>query len=320
MTAIPQLLPAPSQPTQQPYLTPAQFRAYPTWLDTSNLIPGGLASVQDDDLADVLLAASSWADDVCEGMRLSAHLVTGEQWETRVAGGRITIQPRDIPVRGITALSYGWDPASMAALALPDASVRISAGRLVSFRPGGAQAFMGPAIQFGPGPASNGKVYGTWSYPAGFASTFLSASCAASAATITLADPTCVMPGDTLRIYDQGQDGSGASEALTVATTYVPQVPTVPPTFTSVPLASNTLYAHAAGTGITGFERRALQAVIAYSVALLMREDVADMDPSPESQFGPAVRTASGDRGGAPGSGLVNDARGWLARYRPVWR
>src|SRR5580698_5190787 len=99
MTAIPVLLPPQSQPTTQAYLTPAQFTAYPTWLDLDNLVPGGLASLQDDALADALLAASSWADSMCEDMRLSAHYVTNENLTGRVAGGRITLQPRDVPIR-----------------------------------------------------------------------------------------------------------------------------------------------------------------------------------------------------------------------------
>ena len=68
---------------------------------------------------------------------------------------------------------------------------------------------------------------------------------------------------------------------------------------------------------MTGMPRRLLQAVIAYGVALLMREDVSDEEPA--SGFGPAARTTSGARGGA-GAGLVNDAYGWLAPFKPTMR
>ena len=319
MTAIPVLLPPQSQPATAGYLTPAQFTAYPTWLDLDNLVPGGVASLQDDALADALLAASSWADSICDGMRLSAHYVTGEQLTSRVAEGRITLQPRDVPIRSITSLQYGWDPSSMTALSLPDASMWTENGRLVSFRPGGGtQQFTGPAIQFGAGPSPHGRVYVTWSYAAGFPSTFLSASCASGAASVMLDDPTGVLPGDVLRIYDTGETSAGASEALTVASSYVPQVPASPPVPTSIPLAAGTAFAHAAGTGITGFPRNAIQAVIALTVAVLMREDVSAEEPA--SGFGPAARTTGAAQRGGKAAGLVNDAGGWLARFKPVWR
>lgn len=296
----------------RPYLTAAQFTAYPSWLDLDNLIPGGVASVQTDELTDILLQASRWADNICDNMRLSAHLVSGENQRTTVGRvGRITIRPRDIPLRGIVSLSYGWDPSSMITLGLPVASMWIEAGRRVSFSPGAGQSFTGPAIQFGNPPAPESAVYVTWSYVAGYPSATI-ASAAANASSITLSDPTGVLPGDVLRIYD-----SGVSEALTVASTYTPANPTIPPTPTAVPLAANTLNAHAAGTGVTGFPREILQAVICYTVALLMREDVAD--EVPQSRFGPASRTTTAGRGGQAG-GLINDAEQLLAPYRPTFR
>lgn len=316
------LLPASTQPITRPYITPAQFAAYPTWLDLTNLVPNGLASLQTDDLSDVLLAASSWADDVCEGMRLSAHLVTGENITGRVSGGgRVTIQPRDIPVCSVTALSYGWSPDAQTALALAPGVIRDEGGgKLLSFRTGGGSAFIGPAIQFGGGPVGlGGQAYVTWSYVAGFVTCALSASCAKGASSVTVDDPTGIMPGQTLRIYDEGEDKSGASEALTLSATYVPQVPTVPPTATSIPLASPTLFAHGEGTGLTGMPRTMLQAVIVQAVALLMRTDVSGEEPS--SDFGPAARTTmGGDREAGAAGGLVNQAERWLYRFRPVWR
>jgi hypothetical protein len=289
------------------------FRAYPTWLDTDNLLPGGVEAIQDDVLADVLLSASDWAVGEVENMPLHGHFVQGENTTARAkGGGRLFIRPKHIPVRAITALSYGWDPATLSSLALPDSSMWIEDGRRVTFSPGGGLDFTGPAIQFGGGGRPGALTYVDWSYVAGYPSTYLPEAVAGGASSIEVADPTSILPGDVLRIYDPGQ-----SEALTVASTYAPSIPTVPPTPTEIPLASPTLYAHPATTGITGFPRRALQAVIAYGVALLMREDVSAEEP--ESAFGPAARTTSTERGGQA-SGLVNDARKWLAPYAPTRR
>lgn len=316
MTAIPVTVQPVTPQLAVPYLTPAGFQAYPTWLDLDNLIPGGVAAMQTGELADVLLTASQWCCDNCENMRLDAHYVQGEAQRVRTSGaGRIYIKPRDIPVRAITSLSYGWEPASMSADTLPDSSLWIEDGREVSFIPGGGLAFTGPAIQFG-GARVGGLTYVTWSYVAGFPNTTLSASCAAAASSVTVTDPTGIVPGDVLRIYDVEGGSGGQSEALTVAATYAPQIPTSPPAATSIPLAANTAYAHAAGTGITGMPRDILQAVICYTVALLMREDVSAEEP--QSAFGPAARSIA--QGSGKAGGLINDALELLASYRPTLR
>ena len=313
MTSIPVLVPPASGVLSQPYVTPAMFRAYPTWLDTDNLLPGGVSAVQDDVLADVLLTASDWAVGAVEDMPLHGHLVSGENQRCAVKSwGRAYVRPEHVPLRSVTSLSWGGDPSNMSAVTLPDASMWFEDSRRMSWAPGGGiMQFRGPALQFGPRAGGPGQLYVTWSYVAGYPSTVLSAV-TSGVSTVTVADPTGILPGDTLRIYDPGK-----SEALTVAGTYVPSVPTIPPTPTAIPLAAATANAHAAGTGITGMPRKVLQAVIAYAVALLMREDVSAEEPA--SPFGPAART-TGDARGGQAAGLVNDARGWLAPYRPTLR
>ncbi len=310
---IPVITPPTSAPLAVPYLTAAGFSAYPTWLDLDNLIPGGVQALQTDELTDVLLTASQWCCEVCENMRLDANWVQGERQRTRTGnGGRIYVKPYDIPVRAITALSYGCDPSSLTALGLPDSSIWVEDGREVSFTPGGALSFTGPALQFGPNPVPGRLAYVQWSYVAGYPSTTLTAPTSTSSPSATVADPTGILPGDVLRIYDVGK-----SEALTVASTYAPATPTIPPTPTAIPLAANPAAVHNTGTGITGMPRSVLQAVICYTIALLMREDVSAEEPV--SGFGPAARSVAGGAGGKAG-GLVNDALELLAPYRPTFR
>ena len=310
---VPVLVPPPSGVLSAPYVTPAMFTAYPTWLDLDNLIPGGVAGVQEDVLYDVLLAASDWAVGECGDMLLHAHLVSGEQLRTRAGnGGRLYVKPRDIPVRQVISLSYGWDPSTMASLPLPDSTMWIEDGREVSFVPGGGLSFTGPAIQFGVSPAPGMRAYVNWSYVPGYPSTVLAEPVTSGASSVTVADPAGILPGDVLRVFDPG-----ITEAWTVASTYVPAMPTVPPTPTPVPLAGDVVNAHVAGTGVTEMPRRALQAVIAYGVALLMREDVSAEEPA--SPFGPAARTTGSERGGQA-SGLVNDASRWLSAFKPTLR
>ena len=310
---IPVLVPPPSPGLSRPYVTAGMFKGFPHWLDLDDLIPQGAGALQDDALNDTLLQASDWAMGVCEDMRLDAHWVQNESRRTRAGGsGRLYIKPNDIPLRAVTALSYGWDPSAMTPASLPLSSQWIEDGREFSFVPSAGLNFTGPAIQFGPAPSPGMLTYVTWSYIAGFPSTYFSAPVASGASSVTVADPAGILPGDTLRIYDPGQ-----SEALTVSGSYVPAMPTVPPTATAVPLAASTQHAHAASTGVTGMPRKILQAVIAYAVALLMREDVSEEEPV--SGFGPAARSTVAGRGGAA-AGIVNDAYEWLAPYRPTLR
>jgi hypothetical protein len=310
---IPVLAPPASGVLSRAYVTPAMFRGFPTWLDTDNLLPGGTAAVQTDILADVLLTASDWAVGVCENMLLHAHWVQNENQRTRASGnGRIYLRPHDIPLRAVTALSYGWDPSAMTSLSLPAPGMWIEDGREVSFTPNAGLNFTGPAIQFGPAARPGTEVYVQWSYIPGYPFALLPSGVSAAATSVTVDDPTGILPGDVLRIYDPG-----LSEALTVASTYVPAMPTWPPTATSIPLAAAVQNSHAAGTGITGFPRKALQGIIAYGVALLMREDVSGEEPV--SGFGPEARSTAAGRGGAA-AGIVNDAYEWLAPYRPVLR
>lgn len=310
---IPTLVLPASAELSQPYVTPAMFTAYPTWLDLDNLVPGGAASIQTDVLADALLAATDWCIGEVEDMPLHGHFVQNERTTTRANGhGKLFIRPRHIPVRAITALSYGWDPATLSSLTLPDTQMWIEDGRRISFLPGGGLSFQGPAIQFGGTPRSGLLTYVQWSYVAGYPSTTLASAVTGGASTVSVTDPTGILPGDVLRVYDPGK-----SEAMTVASTYTPAIPTSPPTVTSIPLATAAMNSHDAAIGITGMPRKILQAVIAYTVALLMREDVSE--DQPESAFGPSARTTASDRGGQA-AGLVNDARGWLAPYAPTRR
>lgn len=320
MTAVPVLVPPPSGVLTRAYLTTAMFRAYPHWLDLDDLLPGGIGAVQDDALADVLLAASDWAVGECEEMPLHGHYVQGENVFGYVkGGGRAYVRPRHVPLRMITSMSWGADPSSMMAVSLPDATMRVDDNRRVSWIPGsGVATFNGPALQFGPRATAPAKIWVTWSYVGGFPFGLLASPVTAGATSIVVDDPSSVLPGDVLRVYDVNADtGMAASEALTVASSYVPVIPAIPPAQTTIPLASPVVSNHAAGVGVTGFPRKALQAVIAYGVALLMREDVADEEPA--SGFGPAARTTSGGRGGI-GAGLVNDALGWLRAYKPTLR
>lgn len=307
---VPQFL----APTVHPYVTAAQFSTYPTWLDLDDLVPGGVANQQTAVLNDVLLAATQWAINTVEGMPLHAHLDSRNTRARTNAVGRIVVKPAHIPVRQVVSFSYGWDPTAMAPLTLPDSSQWIEDGRSVSYLLNGPGAlnFTGPQIQFGRGPGPNWETYVNWTYVAGYANTTLSAAAGVNATSLTLADPTGVLPGDLLRIWD---DSNTASEAVTVSPTYVPPAPTWPPTPASVPLASATGFAHGVGVGISDMPRDILQAVVMYGIGLLMRDDVSSEEPFANAPFGPAARRSTG---GGQAGGLISEGERMLAPYRPT--
>lgn len=312
---VPQFL----APTVRPYVTPAQFSVYPTWLDLDDLVQGGAANVQTDVLNDVLLAATQWAINTVEGMPLHAHLDSRNTRARTNAIGRLVLKPAHIPVRSVVSLSYGWDPTAMAALTLPDSSQWIEDGRSVSYLLNGPGAlnFTGPQIQFGRGPGPSWETYVNWTYVAGYVNTTLSALANAGATSLSLTDPTGVLPGDVLRLWDNGTPSAPAvgNEAVTVSPSYVPPAPTWPPTPASVPLASPTSFAHAAGVGITDMPRDILQAIVMYGVGLLMRDDVSSEEPFANAPFGPAARRSTG---GGHAGGLISEGERMLAPYRPT--
>lgn len=87
-----------------PYVTTASFRAYPTFLDVMNLRSGDSSAVdQDQELYNILLAASAWADNYVEMSAadgtLTAHTRTEVARVRTNRTGRIPTTPTTYPSR-----------------------------------------------------------------------------------------------------------------------------------------------------------------------------------------------------------------------------
>lgn len=285
-----------------PYVTVPEFRAAPTWIDSDDLIPGGTSDKQDDELRNVLIRASAWADNQTNpGFGLGAASVT-EQLRARTArDGSIAIHPSQIPVRQVTALSYGTDPTALTAMS--DLSgVWIEDGRSILAAIPNRGNWAAAGLEFGR-PYPGGRSYVSITYTAGYASATLAGATLAGAQQVTVSDPSGIFPGDVLRIWEPGVE-----EAVTVAAGYVPGS-------TTVPLSGTLTNAHTAGAGLSGLPAEIHQAVICYAVALLLREDVSSEAPFAGADMGPAARRSS--TGGRSG-GLVNEAEDLLRPYRRV--
>jgi hypothetical protein len=283
----------------EPYVTVPEFRAAPTYLDSDDLIPGGATTQQDDELYNVLIRASMWADNEA-GQRLGAHTAT-EQRRARVDRyGRISLHAANKPVRAVTALSYGGDPANLTALS--DLSgVWIEDGSQILTVLGGAAGY-GVKLDFGT-PRAGGELYVRPVYVAGYASTVLSSATSVGAISLPVTNPAGIYPGDTLRLWDPGFE-----EAVTVASGYTPGSATVT-------LTGALAKPHQAGAGLSGLPADAHQAVICYAVALLLRQDVASSEPFANAPYGPSARRA--ESGGQAG-GLIDQAEQWIRPYKRV--
>jgi hypothetical protein len=301
----------------QPYVTVAEFKAAPTWLDVDDLISGGVQSQQDAELSNVLLRASKWADNFC-AQRLGAHTVN-EQFRARVDRmGRVILHPSNVPVRQITALGFGADFQNLQPLTdFTQVWIEDARGIVVSAIPWRG-SFTG-ALEFGMVPIQGSEIYVQIQYVAGYASTVLGATVTAPGSTLTVADPTgfqaptatpygltVTLPGSTARIWDPANE-----EAVTVASI----------AGSTLTLASPTAFTHtvAAGpagqVGISELPAEIHQAIISFAVALMLREDTAGEEPFSGTPFGPSARrSASGGKAG----GLLDNAYELLEPYRRV--
>lgn len=299
----------PSQLVLEPYVTPASFKSSPTWMDTDNLIPGGLPAAQAAELLNVLLRASNWCDVVVGGPTypyLGAHQVTENSRIRAQRDGTFAIHPNHGPVRQVVSLSTGSNPQFLTAQTV--GNLWIEDDRQIILPSSGSSALATSTnLQFGGSASTPGyPTYTQLTYVAGWANTTLSANALINATSVTVLNPAGINPGDALRIQDPGSE-----EYVVVANTFVP---TVTPG-TSVPLVTGLLTAHSTGAGISAMPMNIQQACICYGVGLLLREDVTYEEPFASTPMGPTARMSMS--GGIAG-GLIEEAVRLLQPYARV--
>lgn len=293
----------------QPYVTASSFKAYPTFIPLTNLRPGDVvAADQDAQLNNMLLTASQWADDQCAmgtpGGSICAHVQTDNVRLRISRSGRISHHADHSPVTALTGLAIGPSPDSLTALT-DLSNLWIEDGVQIVGYPAGAAAPALNALQFG-APVTSGEIYARWTYVAGFVATLLATAVAAGDAAFTVTDPTGIVAGTVLRVWDPGLE-----EAVTVAPSYVAGS-------TTVPIVGVFAKAHnptAAAISVSNLPTTVRQAVIFYTMALLMRPDEGVADSFPDSRVSPSIRA---DDSRKDGSGLVTEAIRLLQDYNRV--
>jgi hypothetical protein len=276
-----------------PYVTAAEFAAHPTYLDLDDLRSGiSDPAEQVAELTNILLMASAWADRMCD-QQLGAHLVSLRKRYRVNSDGNLQLAPTDNPVLAIVSLSYGSSPTRLGSAS--NLSAAWTENEYLTLLPVG-------------GPART--VYVDWSYLAGRVSTALTADAAPGATSLTVMDPTGILPGTTYRLWEPG-----AEEAVTVDASYVPPDVIAPPAATSIPLAAPTAAAHTSGAGWSGMPADMRLSIINYGVSQLMRPDTAAEDEYPDTGLASGTRRKDSRQNG---SGLVAEAMRALSRYARV--
>lgn len=297
----------------EPYCSVSSFRSAPTWIDSTDLIPGGTESKQDFELFNVLMRASSWADLFTGGTAvpdpyLGAASYTENSRQRVSRWGEVSFHPHFVPIQSVTSISMGSSPLNIQPLA-NISQIWIEDSRQIFVPVPGVGNFSG--LQFGgSGTRPDGTVFVEATYVAGYFNSSLAASTFnAGSSSLTVVNPSGLNPGTPFRINDPS-----AEEVVTVAPNYTIGSATVP-------LVSPTVYTHtgsAAPGSVVACSALPLavqQAVICYAVGLLMREDVSSESPFGGTPYGPSARRSSS---GGAAAGLIYEAEEYLMPFRRV--
>lgn len=175
------------------YLTLAEYKAAPTALDVTSLVPGGSSEDQDNELAGIIARASRWLDNVAR-QPLYATQTINQREETRVdRQGNIVLHGRQDRVVSVDALAWGYLVTQLNTISTPITAWIEEDRALVPFLGQSGTVFSGNLGFLAP-PGITCPIHVQWSYTAGWATTVLAADAASGDDTVTVADPTGIAP------------------------------------------------------------------------------------------------------------------------------
>lgn len=282
-----------------PYVTPAEFRAHPTFLDSRNLVTGGTALQQDAALTNLLLEASQWADEKVD-MPLGAHVRTERTRLHADRSGRLRYHPEHAPVITVTGMSVGGSPETLDAQADPQVWTENDGRIIVAFNPSSGPGLN--TLQFGAPPPSM-ESFVQWTYVAGFPATQLAEPAELGATTLTVTDPTGIAAGTVLRLWTPGKE-----EAVTVASLSGDEL------VLSRALAG----AHPTGVSCSALPSTVRQAVINYTCMLLMRPAGGGESNYGKGALSPSATSTDGRRQMGGGGVFYDDACKLLKPFKRI--
>lgn len=245
------VIPAPNvatYSTRKTYVTPAEFKAAPTGVDVSQLVPGGTAAANAAALVMQLQRASAYADNFCQKVIAATVDVQAGQYRVqrdKALGAIIKVTLDNTPVIAVSDIRVGRTPS---AIALQPTPANLWIGRKVATIPV-TGAYPGDTV------------FAQISYVNGWANTALTAAAAPGALSLTVASSLGIMPGQQLNIQSPNN-----AETLTVSTSFIPSNTAIN---TLVPVTTPIVGTYGVGDTVTAFPQDIKQAVILITKSLI---------------------------------------------------
>jgi hypothetical protein len=286
-----------------PYVTVAEFRRHPTFLDTNQLVPAGPQAQQDAALFTALLTASTWADEHVFGHdgTLAAHTRVENARIRPDRQGRLKYHPEHIPVLSVPAIAIGSDPTSQVTVTSPTVWTEQDGRVMVAYLAGAASPGL-DRLQFGAPTSWRVEQLVTWTYIAGFPATQLATSASASATAVQVLDATGIGVGSVLRLWTPSLE-----EAVTVSAV----------AGTTLTLSAGLVHAHTAGDSIQGLPATVREAVINKAICELLRPNAATQQQQAKAAVA-STSTRKDPARTAGGGGYHEKACGLLRPFRRV--
>lgn len=238
--------------TRSLYVTPAEFKAAPTGMDVSQLVPGGTAAQQAAALVMQLQRASGVADKICRkvlGATLDTQAGMYRVQNDQLLGPVIRVPLDSTPIIAVAGVSMGSTPSSLAAVT--DLSNIWISRKTATIPVGGTGSF----------PTLRGQQFATVQYVNGWVNTTLYSGAKPGDVSVTVTSTLGVMPGQQLNLVNTNN-----SEIVTVDPSYIPSNTA---TNALIPLVSPVVGTYAAGDTVTNMPQEIKQAVILIAKSLI---------------------------------------------------
>jgi hypothetical protein len=229
-------------------------------VDFSNLIPGASINAQNVALQELIVKASTEADNYCLGA-LGTLCATVNTENGRYRGnrqGQFIIQPYYWPILELRSFGYGYNPGVLNNVTLNNTNTFIERNQFIIT----AQSGVYSGTTYGSLDMVGGKFpanqqFCQWTYVNGFANTFSDGAVTAGATSITVDSAIGIYAGSQLTIWDGAKD-----ETIIIASSYNG-------TSLTLPLASPLQYAHTTDVNVSALPATIKQAVIHLIVAMV---------------------------------------------------
>jgi len=246
----------------EPYVSLAEVKFSPTAsaIDFTNLIQDASQAVQDRALSELIVRASSKADNYTMGVYGSlcatSNTENGRYYMNRM--GQIVINPYFTPILAVQSFSCGWGPGNgLQNIQLSTSNCAIERTQFIITSQSTMGLYFGNLGIVGGNMQSGTEIFCQWTYVNGWANTFTNATSNAGATSISVNNVTGIFPGQNLTIWDGQKDE------------YVQVSPSWVPGNTTLTLTNPLKYAHGSGVNISALPASIKQAVIHFIVAMI---------------------------------------------------